>query len=189
MTKNLKITPKVKQTLSGEKVKEAFEALTQYLSKTFDFNAADIALVGIQTRGATIAKRIAETLQAAKGVRVPFGALDITLYRDDFSTSGIQPIVKETQLNFDIDNKRIILIDDVLFTGRTIRAALDELMDFGRPQSITLAVLVDRGHRELPIHPDFSAITLSTKRHESVNLHLKETDNSEEIVICEPIGE
>jgi pyrimidine operon attenuation protein/uracil phosphoribosyltransferase len=120
---------------------------------------------------------------------VPTGALDITLYRDDFSTAGIHPVIGETHLDFDIDNKQIILIDDVLFTGRTIRAAIDQLMDYGRPKSIHLLVLIDRGHRELPIAAEFAAITLPTSRFESVNLRLDEVDQKDEIVVCDPVDQ
>ena len=115
----------------------------------------DIVLVGIRTRGVPIAKRLADMIEQIEGVRPPVGILDITLYRDDLSTLSYQPIVRPTTMPVDIDRKVIVLVDDVLYTGRTIRAALDAIMDMGRPQSIKLAVLVDRGHRELPIRADF----------------------------------
>ena len=178
---------RIRETISTQKVEFAIDELIRYVTAHFDFTKEDAVLVGIQTRGALLAKRIAKAIKKEKNADIPVGALDITLYRDDLSTSGIQPIVGETQLDFDLDNKQIVLIDDVLFTGRTIRAALDELMDFGRPKKISLAVLIDRGHRELPIEPEFSAIKIQTKRSESVNLHLLESDGKEEIVIGEPM--
>lgn len=187
MPMNPKPSPKVRQTIPSDQVERAFRELTSYLLKKFEFSGDDVALVGIQTRGAIIAQRLAKTIQEQTGHAVPVGALDITLYRDDLSTSGIQPIIGETHLDFEIDNKTIILIDDVLFTGRTIRAALAEIIDFGRPKRISLVVLVDRGHRELPIEPEFAPIKIQTKRDESVNLHLHEVDNKEDIVICEAV--
>jgi pyrimidine operon attenuation protein/uracil phosphoribosyltransferase len=178
--------PHIRETFSGAQVAAAIDQMVDYLLKNFDFAANDVAIVGIQTRGAAIATRVAEKIEARKSVEVPVGALDITLYRDDLSTSGIQPVVGETELDFDIDDKEIILIDDVLFTGRTIRAALDEIMDFGRPRRVALVVLIDRGHRELPIAPEFAAFKITTQRNESVILRLKEIDEKEEILVCEP---
>ena len=187
MEKNLKPTPKVRDIIPAKKIAASIQEMVSFIQKNFDLNDPDVTVVGIQRRGATLASRLVDALKKERNVDIQKGALDITLYRDDFSTSSIQPIVGETHLDFDLDNKNIILVDDVLFSGRTIRAAIDELMDFGRPKSITLIVLVDRGHRELPIQADFAAMTLDTKRHESVNLHLQENDQKEEIVICEPI--
>ncbi len=187
MAKNVKSPLKPRETINATKVNEALHAIVRYIIDKFGISD-DVAIVGIQTRGAVLAHRIVNAIKKEKGVDVPFGALDITLYRDDLTTSGIQPIVGETNLDFDINDKRIILIDDVLFTGRTIRAALDELIDFGRPKSITLIVLVDRGHRELPIEAQFAPIKIATKRSEAVNLSLSESDGNEEIVVGEPIA-
>lgn len=178
---------KVKTVIPQEKVQQAIKDLTNHLLSKFDFEKDDVAIIGIQTRGAVLAKRVAALIRTKTANDIPVGALDITLYRDDFATSGIQPIVGETTIDFDLDNKRLILIDDVLFTGRTVRAALDELMDFGRPKGVMLAVLVDRGHRELPIAADFAAIKIDTQRNEVVNLHLEEVDQKDEIVIMEPV--
>lgn len=175
----------IRETISGDRVRDAIDALAGSLLDKFDFAGGEMVIVGIHTRGAAIAERVAKIIRQRTNVDVPMGAIDITLYRDDLSTSGLHPVVGETTLDFDLDNKRIILVDDVLFTGRTIRAAIDEIMDFGRPRSISLAVLIDRGHRELPIAADVAAMTIQTKRHESVILRLEETDQKEEIVICE----
>lgn len=182
-----KPAPQIRQTLPTEDVQRALRDLTDFLLKKFDFSAGQVALVGIQTRGAILAERIAKSIQEKTAQKPPVGAIDITLYRDDLSISGIQPIVGETHLDFEIDKKTIVLIDDVLFTGRTIRAALDEIIDFGRPTRISLVVLVDRGHRELPIEPEFAALKIQTKRNETVNLHLKEIDQKEDIVVCEAV--
>ena len=186
MTKIVKTALRARETINTAKVQDAIKEIVRHITGQFDVSA-DMAIVGIQTRGAVLANRVAQAIKKEKGVDVPVGAIDITLYRDDLSTSGIQPIVGETQLNFEVDGKTIILIDDVLFTGRTIRAAIDELIDFGRPKNITLVVLVDRGHRELPIEAQFAPIKIATKRSEVVNLSLQESDGSDEIVIGEPI--
>lgn len=145
----------------------------------------ELALVGIRTRGAYLAERIADKIQQIEGLKVPVGILDITLYRDDLSTVATQPIVHSTEIKFDITGKKIILIDDVLYTGRTIRCALSELIDFGRPQCIRLAVLIDRGHRELPIRADYVGKNLPTAKSEIVSVKLKEVDGVDEVVIEE----
>ncbi|MCG3206040.1 MAG: Bifunctional protein PyrR [Elusimicrobia bacterium] len=173
-------------TFPAQKIQEAVENLAQYIIDHFTLTDGDVALVGIQRRGVLLAERVARSLSVKKKLDIPVGAIDITLYRDDVTTSGIQTLVGETQLDFGVDNKRIILIDDVLFTGRTVRAALDEIMDFGRPKSVSLLVLIDRGHRELPIEPQYAAIKISTRPEESVDLRLKEIDEKEEIQIGEP---
>ena len=134
----------------------------------------DIAIIGIQTKGVAVAKRLSRTIENIKGMKeqIPFGILDITLYRDDLQEAGADiPTIKDTDIPFDINNKNIILVDDVLYTGRTIRSALDVLKDFGRPKSIKLAVLIDRGHRELPIQPDFVGFVHHTKNKICVNLN------------------
>jgi len=187
MPKNFKATPNIRETIPAAKVHQAIDDLTDFILEHFQSKLDNLALVGIHTRGALIAERIAQKIKAKRGLEVPVGALDITLYRDDFGTDGVQPVIGETQLDFDIDDKQIVLVDDVLFTGRTIRAALDEIIDFGRPKHISLVVLVDRGHPELPIQPDFTAIKIPTKRAESVVLHLDEIDQQEDILICEAI--
>ena len=145
----------------------------------------DLVLVGIRNRGVYLAKRLAKKLWEINNVEVPVGILDITLYRDDLTAIGAQPVVHKTEIDFDIEAKIIILVDDVLFSGRTIRAALDALIDFGRPSSIQLAVLIDRGHRELPIRPDYVGKNIPTSLKESVEVRLAETDGKDEVVIVE----
>jgi len=142
-------------------------------------------LVGVRTRGVPLARRLAARMREASGVEPPVGALDITLYRDDLTTVGPQPVLKGTDIPTSIDGRTVVLVDDVLFTGRTVRAALDELIDFGRPARIELAVLVDRGHRELPIHADYAGKTLTTTREEVVQVRLKEEDGDDRVVLLE----
>ena len=151
----------------------------------------ELALVGIRTRGVPIAQRIAGNLFEIVRHRVPSGALDITLYRDDLMrhTVGPQPVLRRTEIPFSIDERRILLVDDVLFTGRTIRAALDALVDFGRPLAIQLVVLVDRGHRELPIKADYVGKNLPTSIRQSVRVRLAEVDGFDEVSIREPVAE
>jgi pyrimidine operon attenuation protein / uracil phosphoribosyltransferase len=145
----------------------------------------ELALVGIRTRGVPIAKRLAKAIHEINGHEVPTGALDITLYRDDLMRTavGAQPVIRKTEIPFSIDDKRILLVDDVLYTGRTIRAALDALIEFGRPKVIQLVVLVDRGHRELPIKADYVGKNLPTSHTQSVQVHLMEIDGRDEVEI------
>jgi pyrimidine operon attenuation protein/uracil phosphoribosyltransferase len=144
-----------------------------------------LALVGIRTRGVFIAKRLAKALQHITNQPVPTGALDITLYRDDLMRHAVgpQPLVRRTEIPFSIDDHKVVLVDDVLYTGRTIRAALDALIDFGRPKEIQLIVLVDRGHRELPIKADYVGKNVPTSLKESVHVKLVETDGTDEISV------
>jgi pyrimidine operon attenuation protein/uracil phosphoribosyltransferase len=146
----------------------------------------DLVLVGIRSRGVPLAGRLARKIQEIEGVEVPVGLLDITLYRDDATTIGPHALLKATLIHFPIDQKKVILVDDVLFTGRTIRAALDGIMDFGRPSSIQLAVLVDRGHRELPIRPDYVGKNLPTSREERVDVSLSEEDGEDAVRLVRP---
>ncbi len=145
----------------------------------------NIAVIGIRTRGAFLAERIAKNIKAIEGKEVPVGAVDITMYRDDLTEIAEQPVVHSTEIDFDINGKKIILVDDVLFTGRTVRCALAELIDFGRPANIQLAVLIDRGHRELPIRPDFAGKNIPTSAEEIVEVRLKEIDDEEEVVVLD----
>jgi pyrimidine operon attenuation protein/uracil phosphoribosyltransferase len=142
-----------------------------------------LILIGIQRRGVPLARRIADAIRDNEGVDIPVGALDITFYRDDLSLIAQQPVVKGTELPMGIDARTVVLVDDVLYTGRTIRAAMDALVDFGRPQAIRLAVLVDRGHRELPIRADHVGKNVPTSREEIVRVHLEETDGEDGVEI------
>lgn len=147
----------------------------------------DLILVGIRSRGVPLAKRLANIIEQIEGQKPPVGILDITLYRDDLSTLAYQPIVRPTTMPVDIDKKVIVLVDDVLYTGRTIRAALDAIMDMGRPQSISLAVLIDRGHRELPIRADFVGKNVPTSSRESIAVMVQELDGDEQVLIREKV--
>ena len=147
----------------------------------------DLALIGVRRRGVPLARRLARSLREIAGHDVPTGALDITLYRDDLMRSPVapQPVVRRTEIPFSIDNRKILLVDDVLYTGRTTRAALDALIDFGRPKAIQLIVLVDRGHRELPIKADYVGKNLPTSPHQSVQVRLREIDGLDEVQLEE----
>jgi pyrimidine operon attenuation protein / uracil phosphoribosyltransferase len=165
-------------------------SLTRIAHEILERNAAqggidELALVGIRTRGVPIARRIAKAIHDINGRDVPTGALDITLYRDDLMRTavGAQPVIRKTEIPFSIDDKRILLVDDVLYTGRTIRAALDALIEFGRPRVIQLVVLVDRGHRELPIKADYVGKNIPTSQAQSVQVHLIEVDGRDEVEI------
>ena len=163
-------------------------ALTRIAHEILERNggAKDLAFVGLRTRGVTLAQRLAAAIARIDGgSTLPVGALDITLYRDDLGMRGV-PVVRATEIPFSIKNKAVILVDDVLFTGRTIRAALDAIIDLGRPQSVQLAILIDRGHRELPIRPDYVGKNLPTSRRESVAVRLREHDGEDRVVIEEP---
>jgi pyrimidine operon attenuation protein/uracil phosphoribosyltransferase len=144
-----------------------------------------LALVGIRARGVPLARRLARNLLEISNETVPTGALDITLYRDDLMRTAVgpQPLVRRTEIPFSIDDRTIVLVDDVLYTGRTIRAALDALIDFGRPRAIQLVVLVDRGHRELPIKADYVGKNIPTSRRETIRVRLQETDGVDEVLI------
>jgi len=147
----------------------------------------DLCIVGIRKGGAVLAERLAHKIRELGEGQVLVGILDITLYRDDLTAIAEQPIVHKTEIDFAIKDKRIVLVDDVLFTGRTIRCALDELIDFGRPKNIQLAILIDRGHRELPIRADYVGKNVPTSLNEAVEVRLKEMDGVDEIVISEEV--
>jgi len=144
-----------------------------------------LAIVGIKYRGAFLAERVVKEIKNITKKNIPIGALDITLYRDDLTEVAEQPIVHATEIDFDIDGKTIVLVDDVLFTGRTIRCALDALIDFGRPAKMQLAVLIDRGHRELPIRADYVGKNVPTSDNEIVEVMLEESEGKDQVVICE----
>jgi len=145
----------------------------------------NLVLVGIRTRGVPLAERLQAKIMEFEEVRLPLGLLDITLYRDDLSTISVQPVIHETRVPFNIEGKTVVLIDDVLFTGRTVRAALDALIDLGRPQKIQLAVLIDRGHRELPIRADFVGKNIPTSSREIISVYLAEIDGRDEVQLLD----
>lgn len=147
----------------------------------------NLVIVGVRSRGVPLSERIADAIENIEGQRPPVGILDITLYRDDLSTLSYQPIVRPTTMPVDIDRKTIILVDDVLYTGRTIRAALDAVMDMGRPHAIQLAVLVDRGHRELPIRADYVGKNVPTSSKEAISVLVDEIDHEDRVVIREEV--
>jgi pyrimidine operon attenuation protein/uracil phosphoribosyltransferase len=145
----------------------------------------NLCLVGIRNRGVYLAKRLANYIRQIENASPLVGVLDITLYRDDLTLIANQPVVHKTEIDFDIEDKNVVLVDDVLYTGRTIRAALDALVDLGRPKTIQLAVLIDRGHRELPVRPDFVGKNIPTAKNETIEVRLEESDGKDEVVIVE----
>lgn len=147
----------------------------------------DVVIVGIRTRGVPLAQRIAAEINAIENCEMTVGMLDITLYRDDLSTLGYNPVVHGTDINFDLSGKHVVLVDDVLYTGRTIRAALDAVIDMGRPKTIQLAVLVDRGHKELPIRADYVGKNVPTSQKETIEVVLNEIDGTDEVYIGEHV--
>lgn len=162
-------------------------ALTRIAHEVVEKNkgVANLAVIGIRRRGVPLAERLAGLISEFEDVQVPVGFLDITLYRDDLTTLANQPVVHKTEVPFSVDGKKIVLVDDVLYTGRTVRAALDALIDLGRPQFIQLAVLVDRGHRELPIRADYVGKNVPTSSKEVISVRLTEIDGEEQVVLEE----
>jgi len=168
--------------MDGAAIDRALNRIThEILERHADLG--ELALVGIRSRGVPLADRLRRRIAAAEQREVPVGILDITLYRDDLTTIGPHAVLKETRISFPIDGRRIILVDDVLYTGRTIRAALDGVIDFGRPRSIQLAVLIDRGHRELPIHADYVGRAVATRPEEMIAVRLQEIDGRDEVIL------
>lgn len=173
------------RVMDSRKIKRAvYRMATEIIERNHNLN--NLVIVGIRTRGVPLGKIIAKLIKESEGIDIPFGVLDITLYRDDFSELEPQHMVKKTEINFPLTNKDVLLIDDVLFTGRTIRAAMDSLIDLGRPKTIQLLVLIDRGHKELPIRADYVGKFLPTSRKELVHVRLKEIDGNDEVLIAEP---
>ncbi len=162
-------------------------ALTRIAHEILEKNAGtkDLVLIGIRRRGVPLASRLSERIKEIEGTSIPLGILDITLYRDDLSQLDYHPLVRKTEVPFSITDKKVVLVDDVLYTGRTVRAAMDALMDLGRPQLIQLAVLIDRGHRELPIRADFVGKNVPTSRKEQINVSLLEIDGEDKVTIVE----
>ncbi len=170
-----------KNVMEEKEVVEAWDKITAQVIKDYP-SLSKLVIVGIRSRGNILASRMVKEIKKETGADVPLGILDITLYRDDFTSVGPDPVVRETEIDFDINGKNVILVDDVLFTGRTIRAAMDALMDFGRPASIRLAVLIDRGERELPIQPDYISKKMAVNAGEIVEVKLKEIDGKEGVI-------
>ena len=165
-------------------------AITRIAHQILERNrgAEAIVLVGIRTRGAPLARRVARVMEEIEGTEIPVGVLDITLYRDDLQLVAKQPVVGKTDLPTKVDGKVVVLVDDVLFTGRTVRAAMDEIMDFGRPRAVQLAVLIDRGHRELPIRADYVGKNVPTSAKEAISVKLNEQDGEDSVTVEELIG-
>ena len=176
-----------RQIMTADEIRRATVRISHEIVEK-QAGTAGLALVGIQRRGVPLAHRIAASIGEHEAVTLPVGALDITFYRDDLSLVAQQPLVKGTDLPFDLNGATVVLVDDVLYTGRTIRAAMDALVDFGRPQAIRLAVLIDRGHRELPIRADHVGKNVPTSREEIVRVHLVETDGEDGVDIERVVG-
>jgi len=173
--------------MDARKIKRVLHRMTTEIIER-NRNLTNLVIVGIRTRGIYVGKRILKLIQEMEKIEIPVGVLDITLYRDDFSEIEAQHMVKKTEIDFSVEKKDVLLVDDVLFTGRTIRAAMDSLIDLGRPKTIQLLVLIDRGHRELPIRADYVGKFLPTSKREIVQVKLKEIDEKDEVLITEPPG-
>lgn len=171
--------------MDGARLKRTLSRMAHEIAERQDHLERTV-FVGVRSRGVPLARRLAAALHQASGVHVPVGALDIALYRDDVHTLAAQPILRGTEIPFSIDGRTVVLVDDVLFTGRTVRAALDELIDFGRPARIELAVLVDRGHRELPIRADYVGASVLSSRAEVVQVQLLEEDGADRVSLLGP---
>jgi pyrimidine operon attenuation protein/uracil phosphoribosyltransferase len=173
------------KVMDARKIKRALHRIaTEIIERNRELS--NLVIVGIRTRGIYLGKRMSKMIKDLEKIEIPVGVLDITLYRDDFSELESQHMVKKTEINFPVTDKDVLLVDDVLFTGRTIRAAMDSLIDLGRPKTIQLLVLIDRGHRELPIRADYVGKFLPTSKREIVQVRLKEIDKGDEILITEP---
>jgi len=173
--------------MDGAQIDEALSRMAREVARRE--GSERLALVGIRSRGVPLSLRLAERISALTGASVPVGILDITLYRDDLTDIASQPVVRETRLPFRVNGRRIVLVDDVLFTGRTVRAAIDQLIDFGRPQRIELLVLVDRGGRELPIQADYVGLAARVPLGQMVQVYLTEEDGRDQVVLLQEQGE
>ena len=180
----MSVALKKKVIMDGDAMRRALVRIAHEIVEK-NKGTENLVLVGIRSRGVPLAERIVKEIDEIEKVKLPVGSLDITLYRDDLSTLGYNPVVKGTEINFDINGKTIVLVDDVLFTGRTIRCALDALIDMGRPKAIQLAVMVDRGHKELPLRADYVGKNVPTSTNETVELTLQETDEKDEVYLGE----
>lgn len=169
--------------MTAEDMERALRRMSSEIAEK-NHGVENIVIIGIQRRGVYLAGRLREMMRGSEGVKLPLGELDITLYRDDITLLSDQPVVYSTSVPFDLNGKKVILVDDVLFTGRTIRAALEALGDIGRPACVQLLILIDRGHRELPIQPDYLGKAVPTSQQETVEVRVKELDGNDEAVIC-----
>jgi pyrimidine operon attenuation protein/uracil phosphoribosyltransferase len=172
----------IREIMNGQSIESTLTRISHEIIE-YNIDTSEIAIVGIRTRGEYLANRLVAIIGKMKGVKLPLGLLDITLYRDDLMDADSQPVVHETKIDFDVSTKHIILVDDVLYTGRTIRAALNAFIDFGRPKSIQLAVLIDRGHRELPIRADYVGKNIPTSQRETVIVKLNEIDKQDQVLV------
>lgn len=175
-----------RQLLSGEEMERTLQRLAREIVEKSG-RAEDLALIGVRRRGAPLAERLARTIREVTHAEIPVGILDITLYRDDLSTVGPQPIVHSTEIAFPVDDRDLVVVDDVLYTGRTVRAAINGLFDLGRPRRVRLCVLVDRGHRELPIEAAFVGRTITTTPSEIVEVRLREVDDEERVMLVDRV--
>ncbi len=182
------VMPNEKRLMDAETMGRTIKRMTHEILEMTG-GCKDLLLVGIRTRGDHIARRIADAIADVEGTNVPVGLLDITLYRDDLITNVANAYLKETEIPFPVTNKKVVLVDDVLFTGRTVRAAIEGILDFGRPRYIRLAVLVDRGHRELPIRADVVGKNIPTSSNELVQVHVREEDGRDEVLLLKKNGE
>lgn len=176
-----------RQLLSGEEIGRTLQRLAHEIVEKSG-GTKDLALIGVRRRGVPLADRLAKIIRTFSGVEIPVGTLDITLYRDDLSTVAHQPIVQSTEIDFPVDGRDLVLIDDVLYTGRTVRAAMNGLFDLGRPRRVRLCVLIDRGHRELPIEASFIGSTVQTSDTEIVEVRLQEIDHEERVVLVDRVS-
>ena len=177
-----------RQLLSAEELGRTLQRMAHEIAEKSS-GAKDLALIGVRRRGVPLSQRLAKAIRSFAHVDVPVGTLDITLYRDDLSTVGAQPVVQSTDIDFPVDNRDLVIVDDVLYTGRTIRAAMNGLFDLGRPRRVRLCVLIDRGHRELPIEASFIGKTVQTSDTEIVEVRLQETDGEERVMLVDRIAD
>jgi pyrimidine operon attenuation protein/uracil phosphoribosyltransferase len=175
-----------RQLLSAQEIELTLQRLAHELVEKSG-GAKDLALIGVRRRGVPLSQRLAKIIRESSRVEVPVGTLDITLYRDDLSTVGPHPVVQSTQIDFPVDNRDLVVVDDVLYTGRTIRAAMNGLFDLGRPKRVRLLVLIDRGHRELPVEAQFVGRTVQTSETEIIEVRLQELDGEERVMLVDRI--
>src|SRR6202050_3145302 len=186
MRRQMRVVEK-RQLLSAEEISRTLQRLAHEIVEKSG-GTKDLALIGVRRRGAPLSQRLAKTINDSAGVKIPVGTLDITLYRDDLSTVGPQPVVHSNEIDFPVDDKDLVIVDDVLYTGRTIRAAMNGLFDSGRPKRIRLCVLIDRGHRELPIEASFVGRTVETSDTEIVEVRLMEIDDEERVMLVDRVS-